>query len=397
MSVFGTMAAGLARDVAPFGGLTSPLLSWLGSLALLAFFGWHLFRLRAGAARAHAPFLELRPVLHALAAGTDGAELRTAYDRAWGERRPAASVAETPDPVELDRLRELDQAMRRVASFRRPWGQFQKTLLIEHVPWFKEPRVFSTRPADEFFSQDAVVGGLVDLGFYEQVPSLITGFGLLLTFVALCIGLSRLHAEGQDIVGIQGLINGLAGKFLTSIVGLVCANVFVLLERPMVRRLLDRHAEFVGVLDECFPRRTVEDLLDALAQQPTIREPVGRSERMDGDERTSHAVWQQLGSPLEELSAAVRALSARAREPDEAVRTLTAAVRELERGQSRAQAQIAAAVDRLVVIAGALVPAESPRPRAERELRAVVLGTRDDDERAPGARRSSWPRGRRLG
>ena len=29
---------------------------------------------------------------------------------------------------------------------------------------------------------------------------------------------------------IQGLINGLAGKFLTSIVGLLCANVFVLLE-----------------------------------------------------------------------------------------------------------------------------------------------------------------------
>lgn len=400
MSVFGAIAGGLARDVAPWGGLTSPLLSWLGSLALLGFFGWHGFRLLAGAARAHAPFLALRPRLQALAARTEGADLRQAYDRAWGDRRPGPATVEPSGPVELDRLRELDQTMRGVDAFRRPWGQFQKTLLIEHVPWFKEPRVFSTRRAEEFFTQEAVVDAQVDLGFYEQVPSLITGFGLLLTFVALCVGLSRLHAEGQDIAGIQGLINGLAGKFLTSIVGLVCANAFVLLERPAVRRLLGVHADFVAALDEAFPRRTVEDLLDALAQQPRVRETAERSERVDGDERTGHAVWQQLGSPIEELSAAVRALSARTREPDEAVRTLTAAVRELERGQTRAHAQIAAAVDRLVLLAGTLVPSEPPVLRRERELRAVVAGARDaaaDDDRTSAAKRSRWQRGLRLG
>ena len=114
--------------------------------------------------------------------------------------------------------------------------QYRKTLLIEHVPWFKQPRVFSSRRAEEFFTPEVVLRG-VDLGWTAQVPGLITGLGLLLTFVALATGLSRLHADGAGITGIAGLVNGLAGKFLTSIVGLVCANVFLLLERPTVRRL----------------------------------------------------------------------------------------------------------------------------------------------------------------
>jgi hypothetical protein len=165
------------------------------------------------------------------------------------------------ETADLDRLRELDEAMRDEPALRRPWVQYRKTLLIEHVPWFKEPRVFSTRRAEEFFTPDAVLRG-GDVAFFGQVPSLITGLGLLLTFVAISIGLNRLHVDGQTITGIPGLINGLAGKFLTSIVGLACANAFLLLERPAVRGLMERHTEFVALLDESFPRRTVEDLLD---------------------------------------------------------------------------------------------------------------------------------------
>jgi hypothetical protein len=109
--------------------------------------------------------------------------------------------------------------------------------------------------------------------------------------------LSRLHADDQTITGIQGLINGLSGKFLTSIVGLVCANVFVLLERPAVRRLLASHGEFLTLLDESFPRRTVEDLLDELRR--------GRT----GRDRAADEIQSRLAAPVEALTAAVRALA----------------------------------------------------------------------------------------
>ena len=250
----------LFRDVSPWGAVASPLLCWLGAGALVAFLGWQSVRLLTGVRRAGRPFARLTPRLREMAEQVEVTDLDRTYDRAYVDRRPTVRPAES-DTADLDRLRELDEAMRDEPALRRPWIQYRKTLLIEHVPWFKEPRVFSTRRAEEFFTPDAVLRG-GDVAFFGQVPSLITGLGLLLTFVAISIGLNRLHVDGQTITGIPGLINGLAGKFLTSIVGLACANAFLLLERPAVRGLLERHTEFLALLDESFPRRTMEDLLD---------------------------------------------------------------------------------------------------------------------------------------
>ncbi|MDR4471207.1 MAG: hypothetical protein MRJ92_00705 [Nitrospira sp.] len=84
----------------------------------------------------------------------------------------------------------------------------------------------------------------------------------MFTFLAILIGLSKLHADGSHIVGIQGLINGLAGKFLTSIVGLLCANVFVLLEKSALHRLATTQQQFVTMVDELFPRKTMEQMLE---------------------------------------------------------------------------------------------------------------------------------------
>ena len=78
------------------------------------------------------------------------------------------------------------------------------------------------------------------------------------------IGLGKVHAEGSEIVGIQGLINGLAGKFLTSIVGLIVANVFTFIEKPMVARLIKAHHTFLGLIDQLFPRKTMEQMLEQL-------------------------------------------------------------------------------------------------------------------------------------
>lgn len=304
-----------ARDVTLL-GLTSPLLSWLGSAGLLGFFTWQTWKLRADVARAITPFLRVRPVLQSLVKDVEGADLRQAYERAFSDGRHArrAGAAPPPGATDLTRLKKLDQAMRELVAFKRPWIQYRKTLLIEHVSWTTEPRIFSTRQAEEYFGQEAALGHAIDLGFYNQVPSLITGLGLLLTFVAICIGLTRLHADGQTISGIQGLINGLAGKFLTSIVGLTCANLFVLVERPALNRLRTTHVEFLALLDESFPRRTVEDLLDALRQEQS-RARWARDDRGEAAERVAQEVEERINQPITELTAMVRSLAERVFDP----------------------------------------------------------------------------------
>lgn len=370
----------LARDVSLFGGFTSPLLSWIGSAGLVGFFVWQVVKLLAEARRAATPFVDVAPLLAAHAEHVEAHDLRDAYDRAVSERKTKAQEDGLETTVEVDRLTDLDEAMRKFDAFRRPWVQFRKTMLIEHVAWFKEPRVFATRRAEEFFNEEAVLEDRIDLGFYAQVPTLITGFGLLLTFVAICIGLSRLHAEGQTVDGIQGLINGLAGKFLTSIVGLVCANLFVLFERPVVRRLHAAHADFLAALDESFPRRTIEDLIDALAIHRPVRESVAWDGRGDDGGHSGRGGWDRVGDQIDELTSAVRALAERVHEPRDSIRMVSGALEKLETSQARSQAQmtaqLGALVDRLATLANT---------RSGRDLR---IGAGD------GAPHDDWTRGR---
>ena len=151
--------------------------------------------------------------------------------------------------------------MRREIRLEQAWLHFRKTFVVERTAWFIEPRVFATRTASDFFPRD-LLNGRLNLSFYHQFPSLITGIGLLLTFLAILIGLSKLHADGSHIVGIQGLINGLAGKFLTSIVGLVCANLFVFIEKSALHRLATTQQQFITMVDELFPRKTMEQMLE---------------------------------------------------------------------------------------------------------------------------------------
>jgi hypothetical protein len=373
----------LARDVSPWGGFTSPLLSWLGSVGLVAFFAWQLVKLFRETRRVEAPFLEVAPLLAAHAERVEARDLHDAYDRAVSERKTKSDDDGLETTVEVDRLTDLDTEMRQVEAFRRPWVQFRKTMLIEHVAWFKEPRVFTTRRAEEFFTEEAVLDDRIDLGFYAQVPTLITGFGLLLTFVAICIGLSRLHADGQTVDGIQGLINGLAGKFLTSIVGLVCANLFLLLERPAVRRLRAAHADFLAALDESFPRRTIEDLIDALSLHRPARESTSWDGRGDDASHGGRGSWDRVGDQIDELTSAVRALSERVHEPRESVRMLSVALDKLEASQARSQgqvtAQMGALIDRLAALASA-------RQAPSRDLK---IGANGD-----AAPRDDWTRGR---
>jgi hypothetical protein len=254
----------LSQDVALFGGLHSPLLSWVGSCGLLAFFLWHVARLTTAISIVQGCYTRVWPTLTRLASGRKSLQSEWLTIPALADSKKGGNRSGSlSDRIDLDDLQTLDKAMRQEVRLEQAWLKFRKTFVVERTAWFIEPRVFATRTASEFFPRD-LLNGRLNLSFYHQFPSLITGIGLLLTFLAILIGLSKLHADGSHIVGIQGLINGLAGKFLTSIVGLVCANLFVLIEKSALHRLATTQQQFVTMVDELFPRKTVEQMLENL-------------------------------------------------------------------------------------------------------------------------------------
>ncbi|HEX7765951.1 MAG TPA: hypothetical protein VF443_04520 [Nitrospira sp.] len=181
--------------------------------------------------------------------------------------------------------------------------------MTEQVAWYIEPRIFSSRSAQELFSLETIFRGKLNLAWYQQVPSLLTGIGLLLTFVALLVGLSKLHADGHGIAGIQGLINGLAGKFLTSIVGLVCATAFTLIEKPLMFRLFSAHQQCTHLIDDLFPRKTLEQILEGMTG--TLRRPSSLEQGLKHSSSIPYAqpATDTLAQPLKAMTKSVDALT----------------------------------------------------------------------------------------
>ena len=300
----------LSRDASFFGGPQSPMLSWLGSFGIVLFFLWHVMRLTREVASAQRPFDRVRSMLIALAHDRGDVDRERFTSRALvGLTPPAGQTVASPTRIDCDDLNTLETAMQKEPMFRQPWAQFRKTLILEHVPWFVEPRIFSTRRAEDIFTQDTLLSHRVNLAFYSQLPSLVTGIGLLLTFLALFIGLSKLHADGHEILGIQGLINGLAGKFLTSIVGLIAANLFTLIEKPMVFRLMNAHHSFLGLIDKLFTRKTMEQMLEQLTPMHSVHGGGRHASGGELNERIGGMGTDSLTTPIAELTAAVRSLT----------------------------------------------------------------------------------------
>jgi len=310
----------LSRDASFFGGPESPMLSWLGSFGIVLFFVWHIIRLRWNVSGAQRPFDRVRLMLTALANDRGDIDHERFTSRALVGFAPPAQTTPSSTRIDCDDLNTLEAAMQKEPMFRQPWAQFRKTLILEHVPWFVEPRIFSTRRAEDIFTQDTLLSHRVNLAFYSQLPSLITGIGLLLTFLALFIGLSKLHADGHEIVGIQGLINGLAGKFLTSIVGLISANLFTLIEKPMVFRLMNAHHSFLGLIDKLFPRKTMEQMLEQLTPTHSGQQGSGGELR----ERLGGMGTDSLAEPIADLTSAVRSLTQWKQDEQAAGRRMTA-------------------------------------------------------------------------
>jgi hypothetical protein len=300
----------LSRDVAMVGGLESPMLSWLGSCGIVLFFMWHALRLRKETASVRAAFARVHPMLKVLATERSPINGNRFHSHAKkGTRIEAGRSASIQTRIDGDDLHTLDARFHQEPLFRGPWAQYRITLIQEHVPWFMEPRIFSTKSASEVLTQETLFTNQVNLAFYRQLPSLVTGIGLLLTFLALFIGLGKLHADGNEIVGIQGLINGLAGKFLTSIVGLIVANVFTFLENSMVSRLMEAHRTFLSLVDQLFPRKTLEQMVEQLTS--IHREHPKEPSTHSAGPREQAGEWQtnQLVGPLAKFTATLHSLT----------------------------------------------------------------------------------------
>ena len=117
---------------------------------------------------------------------------------------------------------------------------------------------FLVRSASEFLTQEFVLEPNYHGSFHQSVPGILSALGLLATFTAILISLAGVSYNAANVArpvtGIDTLINGLAGKFLSSILALVLSVIFTLTERKYCDRALTaRHEELVRRVQDALP------------------------------------------------------------------------------------------------------------------------------------------------
>ena len=117
--------------------------------------------------------------------------------------------------------------------------------------WFLTERPRNLLPYDVVVSQN--FHGAI----YAAIPGILTGLGLTGTFLAILWALYGVHYDElnavKPVTGMEGLINGLSGKFFSSIIALLLSIVFTMQEKHIVRSLRRSYDALISETLKAFP------------------------------------------------------------------------------------------------------------------------------------------------
>ena len=205
-----------------------------------------------------------------------------------------------------EELEKINKQMKTASLLDHVWEEFGETLLNEDSGGRK--LIFNTRAANEFFSRDEIIESNLKLAWYHAVPGVLTGLGLLFTFLAILVGLNGIVQPGTDQIDQHGmikLVESLSGKFLTSVCALFLATSFVGLEKRRTRKVDQVHKRFTRQVDKRFPRRSSEHLLEKIAAMSSEQASQLRHFGADLSGRLKEGMTESFQPILERLTLAI--------------------------------------------------------------------------------------------
>ncbi len=236
-----------------------------------------------------------------------------------------------PVVAALARARRAVEACEGPAAFRARFARISRELgadpvlgeawkawvpTVQPFPGDGDVLAYARRPR-EHFDQGLLVRAL-NLRFYESVPNLLVGLGLLFTFVGLVAALhfASRGVAAADVALAQASLRDLLGaatfKFATSIAGLAASLLFTWRERSRLHRAQRELARFCDALEARMVPLTAEGLaaaqLEVLHQQRQDLARLARSdfaELPEAVERTFAAEIARAFAPLHEAMARI--------------------------------------------------------------------------------------------
>ena len=242
-------------------------------------------------------------------------------------------VSKHVKPAKPEILQQLKEEFARNSSeLAEVWQEFQNSLITREPKENQEKIVYKTDEASFFFSEERLLGQYMNLRFWNSVPALLVGLGILGTFVGLVWGLlpfSNIDFQQTENIrsAIQSLLSGVSTAFVTSVWGMLLSLLFNWIEKSCIGWINSKIAVLQRTLDRLFTLTTQEEIAfrqeDELAQQTQALKAFstdlaneiksamaqGRQEIIaefrNAPETFSNAISEQLTPSLNNLNSAV--------------------------------------------------------------------------------------------
>ena len=201
-------------------------------------------------------------------------------------------------------------------DFGTPWNEFVETLVLP-APGSDDP-IRNTHEVSRYLNGTSIIFPKVRLGVYRSVPNLLTGLGILGTFIGLAAGIGAASSglassdPAEITASLQRLLGGASLAFVTSIVGIMSSMAFVFVERRQSRKLHLAVDEWVESIESCLKRVTSEGV--ALDQLEQLKLVAGDLRRFNTDliisleKALDEGIAGRLSPQLESLLEAVEGL-----------------------------------------------------------------------------------------
>ena len=151
------------------------------------------------------------------------------------------------------------------------WREFAETLLFPGSD--DEPVIRNAQNPAHYFRRDALLGRKLNLRLYNAIPNLLTGAGILGTFIGLVAGIylasDNLASDSIELAkqAMQQLLHGASLAFITSIFGLVSSLLFSMREKHWVHRFDEGLGRWVSGLERRMRRVTPEQFAQQQLRQ----------------------------------------------------------------------------------------------------------------------------------
>jgi len=157
-------------------------------------------------------------------------------------------------------------------SISHAWAEYTENLVFPESD-DNESIIRNSKQSSEYFNEYSLIVPNIKISFVNIIPNLLTGFGILGTFVGLAAGIflasASMTASDMEVVksGLSSLLGGASLAFLTSIAGLLSSMIFTVSKQILISIVQQRIELWTQEIDKHVQLITVEKIAGRLQNE----------------------------------------------------------------------------------------------------------------------------------